>query len=138
MKKVWIFAGVLFLIDQVTKLLFTDKNYIFTDWFKFSYVKNYGATFGILQGQRWVFVIIAIILIILIIKLKDSFSNKYVISLLLAGAFGNLVDRIIFGYVRDFISIGFWPTFNIADSVTVIGVILILIQILKEEKVIKS
>ena len=55
-------------------------------------------------------------------------------SFLIAGIIGNSIDRIILGYVRDFIDLGFWPVFNLADSFNVIGVLILMWIILKEDK----
>lgn len=139
--KLYIIFGIILLviIDQVSKLLVSkylvDSNIVLIPKFLlFSYIKNYGAAFGILEGKRVFFIIITVIvsayLIYELIKSKNKFD---IISLVLiiSGILGNFIDRVIFGYVRDFISFSiFDPIFNLADSFIVIGVILYVISLL--------
>lgn len=108
--------------------------------------KNTGAAWSIFSGSTTALVVITIFAIAAIIfyavwsKNKSYFFNIS-ISLILSGAIGNLIDRIFFGYVRDFIQFDFWksfPIFNLADAALTIGVICLLIyyliQIIKENK----
>jgi len=106
----------LILIDQISKFLLGTTI-------------NYGAAFGILQGWRWLFVIISFFVIGSILYYKDKIKSYgyYGIILLFSGTTGNLIDRLVFGYVRDFIDFGFWPSFNLADSFNTLGVILLVI-----------
>lgn len=103
-------------LDLLTKQLFGN-------------IRNYGAAFGILEGFNWLFIIIGFLVVSIIIYYKDKVNKKtlYGLMFLMAGTIGNLVDRIVFGYVRDFIQISMYPSFNLADVFNVIGVILILI-----------
>ncbi len=90
-------------------------------------VHNRGAAFGIFRNQVNLFIIAAIAAIVLIyFGIKNNKGNKsYVIclSLILAGALGNLIDRLRFGYVIDFLNFYIWPVFNVADSAITIGAI---------------
>jgi signal peptidase II len=90
-------------------------------------VHNRGAAFGILRNQVYLFIIAGVAAIVLIyFGIKSNKGNKsYVIclSLILAGALGNLIDRLRFGYVIDFINFYIWPVFNVADSAITIGAI---------------
>jgi signal peptidase II len=113
-------AGLLFL-DQLSKLLLTGKSYVFNGFLSIQYTQNLGASFGILQGGRWLFIATALIVIYIIFKFYRTFRDKTGLMFLLAGAVGNLLDRVLFGYVRDFISIWIWPTFNLADAFSVIN-----------------
>lgn len=112
---------IILLIDQISKIYLTTT-------------VNYGAAFGILQGATTFLVIISIIAIIAILyyitKLKGTLIETGM-AILLAGIIGNLIDRIVLGYVRDFISIWIWPAFNIADTANCIGVFLIIIWLWK-------
>ena len=97
-------------------------------------VHNRGAAFGILKGQLYLFIFTTIIAIILIYRsLKNTSCNLYRVSLwlILAGAAGNLIDRVRFGYVVDFLDFRIWPVFNIADSAITIGAILLGWSIIK-------
>jgi len=99
-------------------------------------IKNYGAAFGLLEGFNWLFIIIGFLVVCIIAYYKDKVSKKvfYGLCFLLAGTIGNLIDRIVFGYVRDFIQIGIWPSFNLADVFNVVGILLILIYSKKKLK----
>lgn len=102
------------------------------------YVKNYGASFGIFSGKTEfliAFVIISLLImaIIWIFFLRDQPSViKISIIFLIAGGIGNLVDRIAFGYVRDFLNFSFFefPVFNVADSFVVIGTFMLIIYLI--------
>lgn len=94
--------------------------------------RNEGVVFGLFPGKTNVFVIFSIIAIAVIIYIyvksdKEFFVSNLALGLVLAGAIGNLWDRIWYGYVRDFIDLHIgdkyhWPTFNIADSLICIGI----------------
>jgi len=100
-------------------------------------IHNRGAAFGILRNQVYLFIITSCAAIVLIyFGLKNNRHNKYQVvclSLILAGALGNLIDRLRFGYVIDFLNFYIWPVFNIADSAITIGAILLTWAILKEK-----
>lgn len=142
---VGIVLGVVFL-DQLSKRLVMEyMNYnqeikIIPNFLYFEYIHNPGAAWGIFAGNTFVIIIIPFLAIIFFTYLltKGNFSNKKIytiaIALILGGTIGNYIDRLIFGYVVDFISFRFgsyhYPNFNIADSALVIGVILFAIDIL--------
>lgn len=118
-----------------------DKKYVFLiialvildQLSKYFFVKtvNTGAAFGLFQGYNWLFVILSfVVLIVLIFYFKQ---NKLVISLALSGVAGNLIDRLFLGHVRDFIDVGFWPVFNLADSYIVVGVLLLGYNVFKKK-----
>ena len=147
-----IITAVLVLIDQVAKLIALNKlkpigNVTFIDGFMdFTFVENYGAAFGILHGKQWILILITIVVIIGIFiafkKLPDQKEYNLVRKacvLVLAGAFGNLIDRILRNYVVDFFEFTFisYPVFNIADIYVVLGSIwlaYLLIFVVKEDK----
>ena len=102
---------------------------------KITYVHNIGAAFSLFEGARWFFIITAIIIlnVIYLFFIKDkTLKNGEIIlySLLISGIIGNLIDRILFGYVIDFIDVNIFnfAIFNLADSFIVIAVILLLIM----------
>lgn len=135
-----------FSIDQASKYLII--NYLHKDItiikniLYFTYTKNNGAAFSILIGKRLFLIIITLLIIITIIyyikknNVKDKI-NIIAFSLVLGGSIGNLIDRIIRGYVVDFISIKVFkynfPIFNIADSFICIGVFLLVFISLRKE-----
>ncbi|MDI6602408.1 MAG: signal peptidase II, partial [Thermoanaerobacteraceae bacterium] len=105
---------------------------------EFTFVKNKGAAFGILQNQTVFFIIITLMvsvaLIYLLISVPGQFYIKLSLSFIFGGALGNLIDRIRLGYVIDFIHISHWPVFNIADMFIVFGSIILAIFIFISEK----
>ena len=135
----------IFLIDQFTKYLIFYNNKIFINkdflLFKLDFVKNYGAAFNIFSGNRiflsFISIFFSIILIHLILRKKSSNSlDLYSYSLILGGTLGNGLDRIIKGFVVDFINLNIinFPVFNIADVSINIGFILLLYSIFKNKK----
>lgn len=139
-------AAVLVVLDTWTKHLASTHLALYrplevTGWLNLTLAHNEGAAFSFLAGaggwQRWFFSVVAIvisgILMIWLWRLPNrSRLLPVAISLVLGGAIGNLIDRLRFGYVVDFIDVHYggwhWPAFNLADSVIVIGVILLLIE----------
>lgn len=131
-----IVIAILFL-DQASKFLFTkllNLNQSFPvvpGIFHFTLVHNRGAAFGILRGQSFLFVLTSFVAVILIYfnlknnRRKNSFLFNFSLALVLAGGLGNLIDRICFGYVIDFLDFRIWPVFNIADSAITIGAIIL-------------
>ena len=105
--------------------------------FTIELVRNYGAAFNIFTGSRlflsFISVISTIILSYFIFIKENKTINKYGLSLILAGSIGNGVDRILNGYVIDFIKIKFidFPVFNIADIVINIGVLILIVSYFK-------
>ena len=134
-----IIISVLFL-DQLTKFLAARSLQLNTplvlikNFLNLSLVHNRGAAFGILKNQLFVFVIISLLAIALILyHLKDKKKSRLSsisLSLILGGAVGNLIDRLRFGFVIDFLDFRVWPVFNIADSAITIGVILLSWELL--------
>lgn len=103
-------------------------------------VRNFGAAFGILKNQALFFISIssfAIIFILLMFyydrkfKIIKNLSLRTAMAMILAGAIGNLIDRLKFGYVIDFIDVRIWPVFNIADTFITIGAIFLLFEMVR-------
>jgi len=107
---------------------------------------NTGAAFGIMQGQGGIFIVIAVVVIVAaLVYLRYLPAGTWLIKLCLAlqlgGAAGNLIDRIQFGQVTDFVLLTLpvngrvlqWPAFNVADSSIVVGVILLAFLLLRED-----
>ena len=140
---------ILFLIDQISKLLVVkliDINNpieIIKNFFYLTYTHNTGAAFSILTGQRIFLIVIAIIILIILFNYlrKNKIErkvDKIAFSLIIGGSLGNLLDRIVRGYVIDFIDVKIFgynfPVFNLADTFIVIGVILLLITLTRKEE----
>lgn len=152
----WILAlsVILFIIlDQAVKqwarvyLLPVGRIPIINGLIGFRYATNTGAAFGMLEGARWFFVILTIIVVVVLIvcefKMPYTRNSLYVripMALILAGAIGNFIDRLLFGYVVDMFEFLFirFPIFNVADILLVIGTIsyaFIALFILKDEPI---
>ncbi len=140
----FIIALIIAAADQLTKnwiRTYTGEFPIYELGFiSIIHVQNTGSAFGLFQNQNLAltivdFVGIALILTFVFLVVRwysDLYSRLGILSLglILGGAIGNLTDRLNIGHVTDFIDVGFWPTFNIADSATVIGTILFALSIL--------
>lgn len=134
-------AMVLIALDLVTKVMASSSlsMHSFTlipNLIEFIYTENTGAAFGMLSNNTWFLVgFTAIFLVVFILFDIFNHSNNWFYRLgyvmVLAGAIGNLVDRIAFGFVRDFIAISFFPfIFNVADIFITIGTILLMIYVI--------
>ena len=133
------------LIDQFTKYLISYNNKLFINkdflLFKLDFVKNYGAAFNIFSGSRIFLSLISIIFSILLIYLilKKNNLNQFDLfaySFILGGTIGNGIDRIIKGFVIDFINLNIinFPVFNIADISINVGFIFLLYRIFKNKQ----
>ena len=129
------------LLDQVSKLavlLFMQTGEsisLLSDVVRLTFVRNSGAAFGLLSGNRIPFLFttfLAIVaLLFLVVRSRRTRADlSFYLVLVLAGAIGNMIDRLRFGEVIDFIDIGGknvrWPVFNVADSAVTVGVLLFL------------
>lgn len=141
MKKISILSLIIFIIDQVFKLIIgfsielNTSFVVIKNFFNISNVHNYGAAFSILYGNRVFLILVSLIALFLVyyflIKNKDlSKIETAIYSLLIGGILGNLFDRIVYGYVVDFFDFrvfGYdFPVFNIADICIVCSVFLLL------------
>jgi len=149
MKKIS-FLSILFLtIDQLIKIIVINNMDVYqsikiiSNFFYITYTKNFGAAWSLFEGSRYILILISVLALFIIYKYlsKTKHLKKIEIisfSLLIGGTLGNLIDRIIYGYVidyLDFIIFGYdFPIFNIADSCIVISAILLIINSFKEDK----
>ncbi|WP_092592025.1 signal peptidase II [Pseudidiomarina indica] len=151
LKFLWL-TLVLIVIDQLTKqwvirVFDLYESIEIMPYLNFTYVRNFGAAFSFLseQGgwQRWLFTLLAItISVVLVIWLRRNpghlWRQNLAFSLILAGAIGNVIDRLIYGYVIDFIDVyvnqWHWPAFNVADSAITVGAILMLVEAVFEPR----
>lgn len=139
--------ALLVSIDQyskqvvITYLDLGEKMEVIPNFFYVNHVRNTGAAWSLFDGQRTLFIIITILAIIgfgyLLLKIKNNtILHKISYLLIIGGSIGNLIDRISYGFVVDFLDFyifGYdYPVFNIADSFLVVGVILYLITIILE------
>ena len=133
------------LVDQFTKYLISYNYKIFLNidffLFRFDFVKNYGAAFNLFSGSRIFLSLLSVTCSILLIYLilGKNISNKFDLfaySFILGGTIGNGIDRILKGFVIDFINLNFinFPVFNIADISINIGFIFLLYSIFKKNR----
>lgn len=140
-KKYILITFLVIIIDQLTKFLINQnieylKSFqIIKNFFYFTNAHNNGAAFSILSGYNLLFISITLIVICLIDKYIEKNISFYI---LLGGIIGNLIDRLIFGYVRDFLDFRIFnynfPIFNISDICICLGIFLIIIKTIKEDK----
>jgi signal peptidase II len=136
------------VLDQWTKYLVDHRMLlhqsvpILPGWFELTYVRNRGAVFGFLSGvDSWwrlpfflTFSTVAVVLLAIfyIRSRPDQGLLRLSLALILAGAIGNVIDRLRFGYVIDFLDVHWrhhhWPAFNIADSAISVGICLMLLE----------
>lgn len=140
--KIIIIGIVLLTIDQVTKSLIIDKSFtIIPNILNFTYTQNTGVAFGMGMNRNIVIIISIILLLaflVLLVKNINKISIGKTISLLLiiVGGISNIIDRIFRNYVIDFIDVNIFsfPNFNLADIYIVLGVIIFLVEIIKNKK----
>ena len=148
LKNVYIISLVVVIIDQFIKAVISynmkvyDTFTLINGFLDINLVHNTGAAFSFLEGGRIIFIIVAILVVALLsvyISSSEYVDNKKIIiySLLLGGIVGNLIDRIIHGYVIDYIGFTFinykFPVFNFADACIVIAVVFAIIITIKED-----
>lgn len=142
---------IIVILDQITKAMATANLIMFDPvaimpMLNFTLMHNEGAAFSFLSDaggwQRWFFTVIAsvvsVALIIWIKKLSPQEKGMAIsLSLILGGAIGNLIDRVRFGYVVDFVDVYYntahWPAFNIADAAISVGAVVMIIYSFREE-----
>ena len=141
----YIIIGIVAVIlDQLTKnwALTNLKGLaaveIIPDWLYLTYVENKGAAFGFLESQSWLFVLISVVFLLIMSYILLKYRNhlgifyKLTFIMMMSGALGNLIDRIRYGYVIDFIfsplgGLYNFPVFNLADVyLTIVGIVIIV------------
>ncbi|HFU4054042.1 TPA: signal peptidase II [Streptococcus suis] len=141
-----IVAAVLIVLDQLVKVwtvatiaLDTVEPFL-PGFMSLAYLRNYGAAWSILQNQQWFFTIVTIAAVTGLIwyyikQIQGNIWTLFSLSLMIAGALGNFIDRIRLGYVVDMFHLDFisFPVFNVADICLTVGVGILFICIMKEE-----
>jgi signal peptidase II len=145
----YVIAAVIIALDQFTKWLVVinmevrESIPVIENVLYLTSHRNEGAAFGILQGQMWLFYIatvgvVAAIIYMIQTQLNGSRWYGIALSLVLGGAVGNFIDRVLEGAVVDFIDMYIftynYPIFNVADMALVAGVIMVIIHVFMEEK----
>ncbi len=151
MKKIKYIIGIIaiFITDQISKIIVSnylelnESIIVIKNFFRLTYTHNNGAAFGMFGGKT--ILILLITFLVLAYLLYELFKNKNSslkidlgIVLIIGGLLGNLLDRLVFGYVRDFLDFNFgsydFAIFNVGDAFIVIGTIIFMIGVVLEEK----
>ena len=146
----WLFiiATIIVIVDQITKILvrrYLPLGEMWNPWewmmpyARLIHINNTGAAFGMFKNGNPIFMTLAVIVSGAIIYYYPRIPAnekliRFSLSLQLAGALGNLIDRIIFGQVTDFVSVGNFAIFNVADSSITVGVAILLIAVWWQER----
>ena len=130
------------VFDRLSKMIVINnlkplgKLVVIKNFLDFAYLENYGAAFGILQNKRILFIAITVPMIFYLLYLFKTENEKskllnISVLLIIGGGVGNLIDRLIYGFVIDFISFSFFPPiFNIADCFITVGTGLLIVYVL--------
>lgn len=143
---------IVFVLDQWTKIAVVEQIALYqsieiTGFFNLTYVRNYGAAFSFLADsggwQRWFFTIIALVVSVVIVRWLSQTKKAQIMlpiafCLILGGAMGNVYDRLVLGFVVDFLSFyykdWYFPAFNVADSAISLGAFLLIIDMFKNKE----
>ena len=139
--KPWVVAALTIGADQFSKAvvratLNPTQHLPLVPFLHLTYVQNTGTAFGLFRGHPGVFIALSVAVgAWIIVEWRRSHADapratRHALALILGGAIGNLIDRVRFGYVVDFIDLRVWPVFNVADSAITIGVGWLLLQLL--------
>jgi signal peptidase II len=135
--------------DQFTKIwirsnLALGQSIPETGFFRLTHVRNTGAVFGLFKDHTFPLTIVSLVAIALLLlyifylyrhfPYLDNKLGKAALGLIFGGIVGNLIDRMHFGYVTDFVDVGLWPSFNVADSALTIGVTITALFLLYQVK----
>ena len=128
-------AILVFVIDQFSKFLVRDlllyrESFPATGFFRFTHTFNTGSAFGIFQNQNTPLILVSVIGIAILILIYRSQRVptgflRLSLGLQIGGALGNLLDRLRLGHVTDFVDVGAWPVFNVADASIITGLIIL-------------
>lgn len=139
-------GGVVFLLDQITKawvlqrISSTPTGVVFSPLFAIVPRLNPGAAFGLWPGQQWLFVGSAVLVttVLLLLLVRHRFSEAvlapYLVGAVLGGVWGNIIDRLRWGAVVDFLGLGPFPLFNLADTAIVVGSLLLVVMWWRQAK----
>ena len=137
-------AALIYAADQLTKALvvanlaYGERVPVIGDTVQLWHLRNTGAAFSILPGAVWLFIPITIVALGMVVYFHRQFRHRgpwihVILGTILAGSLGNLTDRVRWGYVVDFVSVGIgdlrWPAFNVADPAVVGGIVLLVVYL---------
>ena len=132
----WVLAALVLLLDQSTKSIIIawldwGESWPAEGFLRITHARNTGTAFSLFQGHSNVLSIVALFAVAVLLWVyattgAKSFVLRFALGLQLGGALGNLLDRLRLGYVTDFIDVGPWPIFNVADSAISVGMVLMV------------
>ena len=134
-------GGAVLAIDQMTKsrivadLRGQPALTVIDPWFRLEYAENRGIAFGMLPGSRWLLAAVALAVLVLVaVHVRDRWYTSWLVvvgaAMVFSGAIANAWDRLRFGHVVDYIAIGAWPNFNVADTAISVGIVLLVVDAL--------
>ncbi|MBI1970571.1 signal peptidase II [Candidatus Woesearchaeota archaeon] len=137
----FIIAALTTVLDQLIKVNILPleigvKHALFSPYLFITHVNNYGASFGIFQHQTLPLIAFSFFVIGVILYYLQLIPQRYIafVSLIMGGTISNLVDRIAYGFVVDYLDIVIWPTFNVADMAITIGAIGTIWHLMREKE----
>ena len=138
------FAVLVFFLDQFSKYLVREflslyQSYPAEGFFRFTHTFNTGSIFGLFQGQNAAFILVSFlgVAVLMLLYRSQRFPTgllRLSLGLQLGGAFGNLLDRVRLGHVTDWVVVGPWPVFNVADACIVTGLVILAWLFLMSER----
>ena len=142
----WIIIAAAVVLDIVSKQLvisgmeLEQAISVIPGVFDLRYIRNYGAAFSIMQNKRIFLIAVTVVMMaalcVYAVKMGNRISKaeRIALAMIVGGGIGNLIDRVFFGYVTDFLDIHIIPIFNVADCFVTVGCILLVIAVLSEKK----
>ncbi len=141
-------AGFIVTLDQITKSLVRNSLAVGETWMPWEWLapiarvihwQNDGVVFGLFQGVGDLFAVLTLLVVVAIIYFypripESDWPLRIALAMQAGGAVGNLVDRVTIGHVTDFVSVGNFPVFNVADSSITLGVVVLLIGLYLDER----
>jgi signal peptidase II len=142
-------SGVVALLDRFSKAWVRHhfqlgESRAITSWFSLTYIRNTGTAFGLFQGNNKALLILAFVILGVLLygarglSERGGFFGALGVALVFGGAVGNVIDRIRFGQVVDFLDFHVWPVFNIADSAITLGTLSLILGLLWKDRASKS
>ncbi len=140
-------AGVVVVLDQLSKALVIRLLPAGQGWpdepvfglLSLVHVHNTGVAFGLFQGNSDILIVLSAIVVAVLVVYQQRLAGRALlirlaIGLQVGGAIGNVIDRVRLGHVTDFVKVGIWPVFNVADSSIVVGVLLLAFELWRQER----
>ncbi len=139
----WLVTSFIVVFDRITKWLIlsrfslSESIEIIPNFLWFTRIHNTGVAFGFGQGVNWLFAVVALgVIVYLVWNVKQVTENPLLASscgLILGGAVGNLIDRLLYGYVIDFVDLHWFPAFNVADSALTVAAVGLAVYFWKKD-----